>query len=114
GYRVVVEELRPVYRAYARDLAERGYVVLAPAYPLMANHQPNLKSLGYQSGTMKGIWDNKRGLDLLAGLPMVDKRRIGAIGHSLGGHNAIYTAVFDDRIRVVVSSCGFDSFVDYM
>jgi pimeloyl-ACP methyl ester carboxylesterase len=37
----------------------------------------------------------------------------GAIGHSLGGHNAIFTAVFDPRITVVVSSCGFDSFLDY-
>jgi len=36
-----------------------------------------------------------------------------AIGHSLGGHNSIFTAVFDSRIKVVVSSCGFDSFVDY-
>ena len=32
----------------------------------------------------------------------------GALGHSLGGHNAIFTAVFDPRLKVVVSSCGFD------
>ena len=113
GHRVVVEQLRDNYRAYARDLAERGYVVLAPAYPLMANYQPDLKSLGYASGTMKAIWDNIRGMDLLDSLPYVDRAKIGAIGHSLGGHNAIYTAVFDTRIKVVVSSCGFDSFVDY-
>jgi hypothetical protein len=31
----------------------------------------------------------------------------------LGGHNGIFTAVFDERIKVVVSSCGFDSFRDY-
>jgi dienelactone hydrolase len=114
GQRVVVEELRGHYRAYARDLAERGYVVLAPAYPLMANYQPDLQALGYRSGTMKAIWDNMRGLDYLESLPFVRKGRFGAIGHSLGGHNAIYTAVFDQRIAVVVSSCGFDSFVDYM
>lgn len=49
-------------------------------------------------------------------LPEIRERRgkLGAIGHSLGGHNAIYTAVFDARIRVVVSSCGFDSYRDYM
>jgi hypothetical protein len=63
---------------------------------------------------MKAIWDNMRGLDYLESLPFVRKGRFGAIGHSLGGHNAIYTAVFDQRIAVVVSSCGFDSFVDYM
>ncbi len=113
GYRVVVEQLRDNYRAYARDLAERGYVVLAPSYPLMAQYQPDLKSLGYQSGAMKAIWDNMRGVDLLESLPYVKTGSIGAVGHSLGGHNAIYTAVFDGRIRVVVSSCGFDSFVDY-
>ena len=28
------------------------------------------------------------------------KARLGAIGHSLGAHNAIYTAVFDPRIQV--------------
>ena len=65
GYRVVAEQLRANYRAYGSDLAERGYVVLAPAYPIMAGYQPDLNALGYQSGTMKAIWDNIRGLDLL-------------------------------------------------
>ena len=113
GYRVVAEQLRANYRAYGRDLAERGYVVLAPAYPIMAGYQPDLKALGYQSGTMKAVWDNIRGLDLLESLPFVRKKKFGAIGHSLGGHNAVYTAIFDPRIQVVVSSCGFDSFLDY-
>ncbi len=113
GHRVTVEKLRDNYRAYARDLAERGFVVLAPAYPVMANYQPDIKALGYESGTMKAIWDNIRGMDLLDSLPYVNHRKYGAIGHSLGGHNAIYTAVFDARIKVVVSSCGFDSFLDY-
>jgi hypothetical protein len=98
---------------YGVELAQRGYLVLAPAYPLMADYQPDLKALGYQSGTMKAIWDNMRGLDLLESLPFVKKGGFGAIGHSLGGHNSIYTAVFDSRIKVVVSSCGFDSFRDY-
>ena len=63
---------------------------------------------------MKAIWDNSRALDLLSELPYVDHTRgFGAIGHSLGGHNAIYTAVLDDRISVLASSCGFDSYLDY-
>jgi dienelactone hydrolase len=114
GHRVIVEDVRQYYPAYARELAERGFVVLAPAYPLLANYQPDLHTLGYQSGTMKAIWDNVRGLDLLDSLPFVQKGKLGAIGHSLGGHNSIYTALFDQRIKVVVSSCGFDSFQDYM
>jgi dienelactone hydrolase len=113
GHRVVAEQLRANYRAYGRDLVERGYVVLAPAYPLMATYQPDLKALGYQSGTMKAIWDNMRGLDTLESLPFVRKGKFAAIGHSLGGHNAIYTAVFDPRIQVVISSSGFDSYLDY-
>jgi hypothetical protein len=113
GHRVTVEKLRDNYRAYAHDLAQRGFVVLAPAYPVMANYQPDLKTLGYQSGTMKAIWDNIRGLDLLDSLPYVKHGKYGAIGHSLGGHNAIFTSVFDQRIKVIVSSCGFDSFLDY-
>ena len=55
GHRVTVEKLRDNYRAYAHDLAERGFVTLAPAYPLMANYQPDLKALGYESGTMKTV-----------------------------------------------------------
>jgi hypothetical protein len=36
--------------------------------------------------------------------------RIGCIGHSLGGHNGRFTAAFDRRLRVIVSSCGFTRF----
>ena len=101
-------------RGYASELAERGYVTLSPAYPHMANYWPNLGELRYVSGSMKAIWDNSRGLDLLASLPYVDDSRgFAAIGHSLGGNNAIYTAVFDQRITVLASSCGFDSYPDY-
>jgi dienelactone hydrolase len=79
----------------------------------MANYQPDLKALGWQSGTLKAVWDNRRGLDLLDSMPFVKRGKYGALGHSLGGHNAIYTALFDERIKVVVSSCGFDSYLDY-
>lgn len=100
-------------RQYAAELAERGFVTLAPAYPLLADYQPDVLALGYASGTMKAIHDNIRGLDLLDSLPFVRAGHYGAIGHSLGGHNAIYTAVFEPRIAAVASSCGFDLFVDY-
>ena len=114
GHRVVVDAaVGRANRQYAAELAERGFVALAPAYPLLADYRPDLKALGYRSGTMKAIWDNIRGLDLLDSLPFVRRGTRGAIGHSLGGHNSIYTAVFDSRIGVVVSSCGLDSYVDY-
>jgi dienelactone hydrolase len=100
-------------RDYARELAERGYVTLVPAYPHLGEYRPDLHALGYQSGTMQAVWTNIRGLDLLDSLPYVPGGRYGSIGHSLGGHNSIYTAVFDQRIAAVVSSCGFDSYLDY-
>jgi dienelactone hydrolase len=100
-------------RQYGAELAGRGYVVLAPNYPLLARYQPDLQALGWESGTLKAVWDNMRGIDLLESLPFVQSGAFGVIGHSLGGHNAVFTAVFDDRIRVVVSSCGLDSFLDY-
>jgi hypothetical protein len=100
-------------RAYAAELADRGFVTLAPAYPLLADYQPDVLALGYASGTMKAIWDNMRGLDLLESLPFVKAGGFGVIGHSLGGHNAVYTSVFDERLAVIVSSCGLDLYVDY-
>jgi acetyl esterase/lipase len=98
---------------YARELAERGYVTLAPDYPNFGEHKVDPYALGYASASMKAVWDNLRAVDLLASLPEVDPDRIGVIGHSLGGHNAIFTAVFDDRLKAVVSSCGFTDFRYY-
>jgi len=113
GHGVVVGLGGTRYPAYATELAERGFVTLAPAYPLLANYQPDIRALGYASGTMKAVWDNLRGLDLLETLPFVRGGAFGAVGHSLGGHNSVFTAVLDDRLKVIVSSCGLDLFTDY-
>jgi len=113
GQKVVVGLGNSTNDEYGVALARRGFVVLAPPYTMLANYWPDLKTLGYQSGTMKSIWDNIRGLDLLTSLPFVKTNGFGAIGHSLGGHNGVFTAVFDERIKFVVSSCGLDSFLDY-
>jgi hypothetical protein len=114
GQRVVVGLGESPNDEYGVELVRRGFVVLAPPYPLLANYQPDLKKLGWESGTMKAIWNNMRGLDLLASLPFVKTNGFGSIGHSLGGHNGVYTAAFDERIKVVVSSCGLDAYRDYM
>ena len=113
GHKVVVGLADSPPDQYAVDLVKRGYVCIAPPYPHLANYAPDLKALGYDSGTMKAIWDNIRALDLLETLPYIRRGHFGAIGHSLGGHNSLYTAAFDARIKVVATSCGFDSFRDY-
>lgn len=96
---------------YAQELVDRGYVVIAPDYPTFGDHRYDFKAnTGYASGSMKAIWDNIRAIDLLETVPEVDASRIGVIGHSLGGHNAMFTAVFEPRVKVIVSSCGFTTF----
>lgn len=99
---------------YARELAQRGYVALAPDYPGYGDYRVDPYAMGYSSATMKGIWNHQRAVDLLQSLPEVDPERIGCIGHSLGGHNALFLAAFDERIQAVVTSCGFNSFFKYM
>jgi pimeloyl-ACP methyl ester carboxylesterase len=96
---------------YALELTRRGYVTLSPDYPSLGESDWQLKDHPeFVSGTMKAIRDNMRAVDLLQSLPMVDPERIGVIGHSLGGHNAMFTAAFEPRLKVIVSSCGFTGF----
>ena len=98
---------------YALHLVERGYVTLAPDYPSFGDYSYDFARSSYRSGSMKAIWNNMRAVDLLQSLPEVDAERIGCIGHSLGGHNTMFTAVFDTRIKVMVSNCGFTSAPKY-
>jgi len=101
--------------AYAHELACRGYVCLSLDYPILHDKEYPCDpyQLGYQSATMKGIVNHRRGIDLLQSLPFVDREKIGVIGHSLGGHNALFLAVFDQRIKAIVSSCGFNVFAKH-
>ena len=114
GRKVVVGLGQSPDDEYGVELVRRGYVCLAPAYPLLADYAPDVTGLGYKSGTMKAVWDNVRGLDLLDSLPFVRGGRFAAIGHSLGGHNAIYTAVWDRRLKVVITSSDYDEYLHYM
>ncbi len=99
---------------YAKELTKRGYVTLSPDYPSFGESKDyDFDADPYVSGTMKAIYDNIRAIDLLQSLPEVDPNRIGCIGHSLGGHNTLFTAVFDQRIKAAVTSCGFTTFHRY-
>ena len=114
GKRLVDGESRLENRAHAKELAQRGYVVIAPDYPSMGDLKDHdFKSDRYKSGTMKAIFNHMRSVDLLQSREDVDPNRIGVIGHSLGGHNAIFVGAFDSRLKVIVSSCGWTPFAYY-
>jgi predicted esterase len=105
---------------FGRHLVKQGYVVVCPeAFPYNTVPEP-ASSEGFawwQAGTDKiladnpgwtGIgkltWDTSRAVDLLLDQPGIDAERILAIGHSLGGKMAFYTAAFDERITAVIAS----------
>src|SRR6266545_1028971 len=113
---------------YGLDLCRRGYVVLCPDHLCFEDRRPPeylrvansaLDGAQYErfeftrrlleGGCLqtKYLHDMICVLDLLAGLPDVDGARLGAIGHSLGGQEALWLAWYDRRVRAAVSSCGF-------
>jgi dienelactone hydrolase len=98
---------------YALHLVERGYVTLSPDYPSFGAYEYDFHKSAFRSGSMKAVWNNMCAVDLLQSLPDVDPERIGCVGHSLGGHNTMFTAAFDTRIKALVSNCGFTSFPKY-
>jgi len=111
-------------RAYAHELAQRGYIVLAPdlyadGERIEPGHRPYEPIDFYcrypeWSVVGKAIWDNRLAIDFLCSLDNVDKNNIGVIGHSLGGHSSIFVAGFDDRIKAAVSNGGCTVFRKYM
>ncbi len=99
---------------YAHELAQRGYLCLAPDYPSfgddVTDFPKDVFGAGVASGTMKGIINHRRGVDLLLGR---GAKTVVAIGHSLGGHNTLFVTAFDRRIRAAVTSCGFTAMAKY-
>lgn len=110
------------YRPYGVELAERGFVVLAPdtltaGERIEDGEKPYHTRLFYERNpgwTAHGrmITDHRQSVEVLCSLPEVDIDRVGAIGHSLGAYNAIYLAGLDERVRATVASCGAAMFVD--
>jgi dienelactone hydrolase len=106
---------------YAHQLAQRGYVVLAPDARAFGERAPGGESCTWMmtaalllGKTLVGmrVWDAMRAVDLLRSRPEVDPDRIGCVGLSWGGTHTIYTTALDPRIRVAVVSGYFSSFRD--
>jgi dienelactone hydrolase len=96
---------------YAEELAARGYVVIQPDYPSMGGLRDydftKAEADGWASGTARAVFDNMRAIDVMTQLNFTEIEKLAAIGHSLGGHNTLFTSVVDERVKVVVSSCGW-------
>lgn len=113
GKKIVDDQGPRKNRGLAKELAERGYVVIAPDYPSFGEQKDHdFSKDGFESGTLLAVWNHMRSVDVLTNLEQVDADRIGVIGHSLGGHNALFVAAHDQRIKAVVTSCGWTPF-DY-
>lgn len=117
--------------SYGVDLVKRGYVVIAPDIICFEDRKGKDKfNIDRDSKAMyerfkfcdflvhgttlqtKTLHDLSVAVDVLCELEYVDKNKIGVIGHSLGGQEAILMEWFDKRIKVAASSCGLSMMQD--
>ena len=102
-------------KAYLDHLCRRGYVVIAPEHFVSGHRIPPEGS--YETGRFyekhpqwtavgKFTYEHSIAVDVLQGMDEVDPQRIGAMGHSLGGHGTIFLAAYDQRIKAAASNCG--------
>ncbi|MCC6793978.1 MAG: dienelactone hydrolase family protein [Candidatus Hydrogenedentes bacterium] len=101
-------------QALGLKFAQQGFIVFCPQCFLW--NEPSLEYTDavakFQQrhpktlGMRKMLNDAQCAVDILAGLPEVDPKRIGAVGHSLGAKETLYLAAFDERIKAAVFSEG--------
>ncbi len=102
-------------KAYLDHLCRRGYVVIAPDH-FVAGHRvppegPYETKRFYEkhpdwTAVGKFTYEHSIAVDVLQSLKEVDPQRIGALGHSLGGHGTIFLAAYDDRVKAAACNCG--------
>ena len=98
---------------YALQLVRRGYVCIAPRNFLWEapgqtwqQAADRVIASGWNTGMARMVFDAIRATDVLVDRPEVDKKRIGTIGHSLGGKEALYHAALDERIVAAIACEG--------
>ena len=118
-----VAGLAPEYAEEKRQglqLVARGYIVWCPRNFIfedvpkiadgpklyLANVAKVHKRNPHRTGMGRMVFDAVRAADFLESLPNVDAKKIGGIGHSLGGKQVVYAAAFDERYQAAVSSEG--------
>jgi hypothetical protein len=109
--------------AFAIDMAEAGFVALAPDYlrdgeRIEPGQRPYDTTDFYRqfpnwSIHGKDVWDTMRAVDYLQTLDFVDAEKIGMTGHSYGGHSTIFAAAFEPRIKVAVANGPVSDFLHH-
>ena len=105
----------PIYKAFAAELARRGYVTFAPQNPYRGHDRfRTLQRKGNPLGlTLFStiIPQHGRIIDFLATLPQVDPERIGFYGLSYGGKTAMRVPPFEPRYKLSICSADYDEWV---
>ena len=106
-------------KAYLDHLCRRGYVVIAPEHFVSGHRIPAegpFETAAFHrkhpewTAVGKFTYEHSIAIDVLQSLNEVDDDRIGALGHSLGGHGTIFLAAYDDRIKSAACNCGASFF----
>jgi len=106
-------------KAYLDHLCRRGYVVIAPGHFVAGKRispegpyetdrfykkHPNWTAVG------KFTYEHSIAIDVLESFEEVDRDKIGAMGHSLGGQGTIFLAAYDERIKAAACNCSAPTF----
>ncbi len=109
------ERTRGIYRNFAAELAERGFIVFAPQNPYIG--METFRILMRKANPVKLslfsfiIGQHERIIDWLETLPMVDKSRIGFYGLSYGGKTAMRVPAVVTRYALSICSGDFNEWV---
>jgi len=96
-----------IYKGFATELAERGFVTISCMVSQHNIFEKNRTLIGER------LWDLMRCIGFLETLPAANKNRIGCAGLSLGGEMAMWLGALDTRIAATLSS-GFLTDMDQM
>lgn len=106
-------------KAYLDHLCRQGYVVIAPDHFVAGHRTPKAgpydteafyKKHPEWTAVGKFTYEHSIAIDVLETLREVDPDRIGTLGHSLGGHGAMFLAAYDERIRAAAGNCSASFF----
>lgn len=106
-------------KAYLDHLCRRGYVVIAPEHFVSGHRIPKAgpydtaefyKKHPEWTAVGKFTYEHSIAIDVLQILKEVNPEKIGVLGHSLGGHGAMFLAAYDKRVQAAAGNCSASFF----